>query len=81
MNLSIAAAAWQQTPSPGQPVEATVGCAGEGRWQDDGLSLWAFPQNGARVPSGKTLATCSNDSATPSRSDLRTAGAVIVDPD
>jgi acetyl esterase/lipase len=48
--LLLAGAAWKQASTPGAPIVATRGCSGSGRWQDDGLSLWAFP-GGSVLPS------------------------------
>jgi acetyl esterase/lipase len=52
--LMLAGDAWQQVSSPGQQlITATRGCSGSGRWQDDGLSLWALPSTtGTPVHSG-----------------------------
>ncbi len=44
--------AWQQATTAGQAVVATRGCSGSAHWQDDGLSLWAFPLSGAILASG-----------------------------
>ncbi|HEX6390019.1 MAG TPA: alpha/beta hydrolase [Solirubrobacteraceae bacterium] len=62
--LLRAGEAWQQGLTTGQAVIATRGCSGAGRWQDDGLSVWAFPSgttaaNGAQatltLDPGRTL--------------------------
>jgi dienelactone hydrolase len=50
--LMLAGDAWQQASTAGQPIAATRGCSGSGHWQDDGLSLWTFPEPGAVVPAG-----------------------------
>lgn len=50
--LLRARGAWVPQSSPSAPVLATSGCSGSGFWQDDGLSMWAFPQSGTTVPAG-----------------------------
>jgi acetyl esterase/lipase len=49
--LLVAGGAWQETFTTGQPIAATRGCSGSADWQDDGLSLWAFP-SAAVLPAG-----------------------------
>jgi acetyl esterase/lipase len=44
--LLLAGDAWKEASTPGAPIIATRGCSGSARWQDDGLSLWAFPSAG-----------------------------------
>jgi hypothetical protein len=50
--LMLAGGAWRQRSTARQPIAATRGCSGSARWQDDGLSLWAFPSFGAVLPRG-----------------------------
>jgi hypothetical protein len=51
--LLLAGDAWRQEVSTGQRlIAATRGCSGSGRWQDDGLSLWALPR-ATVLPGGK----------------------------
>ncbi len=40
--LLKASTAWKAS-APEKGTAASGGCAGSGRWQDDGLSVWAFP--------------------------------------
>lgn len=50
--LMLSGDGWQQSSTAGQLMAATRGCSGTGRWQDDGISLWALPKTGASVPAG-----------------------------
>ncbi|MCW3017144.1 MAG: hypothetical protein JWO02_4236 [Solirubrobacterales bacterium] len=50
--LMLAGDAWRQASTAGQPIAATRGCSGSAGWQDDGLSLWAFPAPGVVLPAG-----------------------------
>jgi dienelactone hydrolase len=55
--LMLSGDAWQQieqVPSgpSGRLIAATRGCSGSAQWQDDGLSVWALPRDGAVLPQG-----------------------------
>jgi acetyl esterase/lipase len=50
--LLAAGRPWTQVVTPGVLMAATAGCSGSARWQDDGISVWAFPTDDTQVPRG-----------------------------
>jgi acetyl esterase/lipase len=58
--LMLAGDAWHQRSSwtVGQPalIAATRGCSGSARWQDDGMSLWAWSASSSPLAQGQNAA-------------------------